>query len=219
MNKQHNIYSKFLWVVIFISITPAQLMSQNVVDIQIDWNNPIAEINKFHWGINDEKLSDPGSGLGVQDAGYNELFTQLEPGFIRIHHANLVNNYTDATTRTWNKEKITTAFLAAEAYSNATIMFNLVWWPDWMATPSKPLPSENREEFLQLTKDLVTIFQEIGFEVDYWELLNEREEIYEKADVLNDLWYLIDGMMDAIHEVDPDAKVGDQPSLTQKRNG
>ncbi|MEM9859482.1 MAG: T9SS type A sorting domain-containing protein [Bacteroidota bacterium] len=191
-----------------------QSFGQEITDINIDWSTTIAPVTAHHWGINDEKLSDPSNGNGVKDSRYNELFTDLEPEFIRLHHANIIDNYTDATTRWWDVEKIRSSFLAAEAYEDANVMFNIVWWPAWLASSSAPLPDEHRQEFLDLVKDLVVVLRDsVGFQVDYWELTNEREGVYEDAGKLEDLWFLIDDMIKVIKEVDPQAKVGG-PALT-----
>ncbi len=184
--------------------------------LSVDWNKQLAPITLLHWGVNDYDITEP---KRAENAGFNAYVKQLAPDFIRIHHAGLADRWTVAATRQWDVAKIKHAFAAtAEGYGNARIMMNIPTWPQWFHDGST-LPAEKEAEFAAFCGELARIMKEqVGRRIEWWEVLNEKDNSYEKENRLSDLWRLQNMIKLAIRQADPQAKVGG-PAMTWPKPG
>lgn len=201
----------FLFITALLLILPIKVFPQTI-EVSVDWSGtPAGMIDQMIWGVNNEQIRSPEK---TADAGFNEFLTILNPELIRIHHSNLSTEWTNSTTRSWEVEKIKAAFQNATGYGDAKIMMNIPRWPEWMGATNQPLAKEYEEEFIDLIAELVVMMKnEVKQEVDYWEIINEREGVYEKAGKLYDLWDLINRITERIRTIDPETKIGG-PALT-----
>ncbi len=179
--------------------------------LSVDWGKPVAPITLLHWGVNDYDISEPERAM---NAGFNAFMQKLQPAFIRIHHAGLSDRWTDAATRKWDVAKIKQAFAAtADGYGDAQIMINIPKWPQWFHD-GPTLPGDKEAEFTAFCGELARIMkEEVGRKVQWWEVLNELDNSYEKENRLGDLWRLQNRIKLAIRQADPQAKVGG-PAMT-----
>ncbi len=179
------------------------------VDIAIDWDQAVGRVTARHWGVNCYEMAYP---QRMGDPGLQSYLASLGPALVRVHHGDLANKWTDADARAWDTDAIRQAF-DHQAFDGAQIMLNIPEWPKWLHDRG-PLPAEKYDAFLELIGDLVRLLRdEVGVEIAYWEVLNERDNMYEKADRLDELWDLQNRVMAAIRAADPAAKVGG-PALT-----
>ncbi len=180
------------------------------VALKIDWSVPTSHpITARHWAVNDYEIV----RAPEPSAAFDAVLRDLKPAIIRIHHASLVDTWSDAETRSWDVAKIRAAFDRMPAYEGVPIMVNINNWPRWFHD-GPTLPAEKQAAFAALCADLVRIFRdELHQPVAYWEVLNEQDNRYEKAEALPALWQLLATVMDAMHAADPKAKIGG-PALT-----
>ncbi|NJM93379.1 MAG: T9SS type A sorting domain-containing protein [Cytophagales bacterium] len=185
--------------------------AQNV-QINTAWNAvPIGEVRPTIWGVNDYEIM-YGNTDRPGDVGFNEFIKNIQPGIIRIHNAALVWEWTQASTKTWDRAKIVAAFEKAYGFKNTPIMLNISHWPSFIHD-GDILPENKHQEWIDLLVQLVDILDEEGIQIDYWEVLNENDNKYEQAGKLPELWGLLKKIMLALKAADPDAKVGG-PALT-----
>lgn len=175
------------------------------VSLTIDWDSPAGPITKPHWGVADYSILKP--SLAGQTE-FNDYLRAVNPDLIRIHHAKMADTWTDEATRSWDVEKIKQAFTDADGYGDAPIMLCIASWPTWLHD-GKTLPEEKRAEFVALVGELVNVMaDEVNRPIAYWEPLNEKDNNYEKAGQLDELWSLFNELAAEIRKQDPDAKVG-----------
>lgn len=180
------------------------------VDLKIDWSVAASHpITPRHWAVNDYEIV----RAHEPSEAFDTVLRELSPAIIRIHHASLVDTWSNAETRSWDVAKIRAAFDRMPAYKGVPIMVNINNWPKWFHD-GPTLPAEKQAAFAALCADLVRIFRdELHQPVAYWEVLNEQDNRYEKAEDLPALWQLLATVMDAMHAADPKAKIGG-PALT-----
>jgi xylan 1,4-beta-xylosidase len=176
-------------------------------DVQVKWNAPVGKIPQSIWGVNDYEITDY---KRVSDQGFQDLMQEVAPGLIRIHYGYIADEFTDSVSRTWNEELVLKCFQEAQkAYGNAKIMMNPVAkWPDWLADKNDPLTKSQEEELIGLFTDFLKITKEHNIRVDYWEILNERENLYYKNDQLPRLWTLFNKIVSEMRSIDPDLVIG-----------
>ena len=200
---------KTVWVWGWTCLVAASAVAQ--VQVSVDWNTTVSTVDPKLWGVNDEQITNPTS---TANAGFNQYLTQLNPELIRVHHAGLPDDWTDATTKKWDVARIKAGFENATGYADAKLMLNVPWWPSWMGPSNTPLPADKEEQFINLFADLVVIMRDsVKRDVAYWEITNEREETYARVGQLPVLWNLVNRIADRIRTLDPDAKLGG-PALT-----
>ncbi len=175
-----------------------------VIRADVNWSQTVGQMKPQMWGVNDYEVLDPKKAA---DPKYQKFLSSLQPAIIRIHNAELSDQWTNAQSRDWNVEKIKAGLKASTGYGDAKIMLNIAGWPKWMSV-EKILPPNKEDEFAALCGKLVTTMRDIGQPIAYWELLNENEIEYDKAGKLNDLWRLWNKIAIAVKKINPNAKVG-----------
>ena len=85
-------------------------------------------------------------------------------------------------------------------------------WPKWFSE-SKVIDPSKLDQAASIVTELVETAAATGVRVDGWELLNEADNAYKKADRLPELWNLFNAIADAAREADPTAQIGG-PALT-----
>jgi xylan 1,4-beta-xylosidase len=182
-------------------------------EVVVDWSRPVAKITAKHWSMDDYEVINPETAA---DQEVHKAIQEMKPGIIRIHNAGLNKAWTNETTRSWDIKKIKQCFANMKpGYGETPLLLNLTGWPEWMAAQGEPLPLPQLEdELANLMGDLARILRdEVKQPIAYWELLNELDNIYEKAGKLPDLWRLWNKCAAAVRKADPRAKVGG-PALT-----
>ncbi|MEM6550568.1 MAG: hypothetical protein AAF750_00325 [Planctomycetota bacterium] len=179
------------------------------VSLFIEWSRPIGPITADHWAVNDYSVVKP--DLAGQPE-FNAYMRELTPSIVRIHWAEKMERWTDASTRTWDAEAMKANLDAAKGLHGTKLMFNINWWPKWLHDGSV-LPAEKEAEFVRLCSELPGVMRRIGHPVSMIEVINEREGHYEKAGKLPQLWSLYARCAEAIRDADSEVLVGG-PALT-----
>ncbi|MEO0587639.1 MAG: hypothetical protein AAF078_08365 [Planctomycetota bacterium] len=179
------------------------------VSLFVDWARPIGPITSDHWAVNDYSVLK--NELAGQPA-FNAYMRDLKPSIVRIHWANKMEVWTDATTRTWDAEAMKANLDAAVGLRGAKLMFNINWWPKWLHD-GNVLPADKEAEFIRLCAELPGVMRSIGHPLAMIEVINEREGHYEKAGKLPELWSLYARCVEAIRDADGEVLVGG-PALT-----
>ena len=181
------------------------------VAITADWSGQGRAITAAHWAVADYGILKPADR---HNPAFNAYLNDLKPGVVRIHWSGFPKAWTDEASRGWNVTEIKQAFTeVAPGYGDATLMVNIPHWPEWFHD-GPVLPEEKEADFAALCADLVRVMRDdVQRRVEYWEVLNELENRYEKHASLNDLWRLLGKVMTAMREADPAAKFGG-PALT-----
>ncbi len=190
-------------------------LSQNVnsatTQVGVDWSKIVAESTPFTFGSNDFQVTNISN---AKDPAYHSQIAQLGFGLIRIHHAGLVDSWTDPMSRTWNFTKIK-AFYDEYSSTRATIIQNIPGWPMWMRLDERGLlhPSEydNYAVFCATLVDIIN--NRLGRQVIYWEPLNEKDVAYQNAGRINELWLIYNRVAQAMKARDQRIKIGG-PVLT-----
>ncbi len=177
------------------------------VDLSIDWNQSVGQIPAMIWGVNDYEIHKPAS---AGDEGYNAFLTKLNPPIIRIHRGSFPGEWLDPEQKHFDVEKIKAAVKAASGYGESAIMLNIAAWPAWMNDgDSNRLSPEHEDEWVAMCVELVKVMRDqVGRRVEYWEVTNERDGSYGKADKLDDLWRIYNKAVTAMRAEDPTAKFG-----------
>ncbi len=209
------LFRNFLLLLLSALVFTMCTTQKDVSDFNINWNQENGVINKALWGFNDyesvyiEK---------AQDSVYQNFMKEVSPGLVRVHYGYIADEFTDENTRSWNEERIVACFNAAyEAYGNAKIMVNpIAKWPKWLADKKLMLTPEQEVEIVALFKEFLMITERNNIRVDYWEILNEREELYRRKDQLPKLWSLFNRVVAELKAIKPEIKIGG-PALTFPR--
>ena len=175
------------------------------VAASIDWGKTVGNLPAFAWGINEHEVNKP---KNAADPKYQQLLGALDSPFIRIHQAELTTQWTDAKTRDWDIEKIKAGFAASKGFGDAKLMITFDEWPDWMSK-NTTLEPEKHVEFAALCARLVKIMRDdVKVPITYWEITNERDNNYEKAGKLPQLFQLYADVAKEMRKADPNAKLG-----------
>ncbi len=188
---------------------PNKSKSAEKIDISINWEKQIGEINGNHWSVADYEIyKNPGS----EDV--NEFISKLKPTFIRLHHADSTETWSDEEKQDWDYEKIEKAFQEAYAYKNSEIMINISDCPKWMNINAKDMTEADQKRIAEYCARLVKHIRiDNKLPIKYWEVLNERDNTFEKADELPKLWNLHNKIAKKMKEVDPTILIGG-PAMT-----
>ncbi|HEV7298656.1 MAG TPA: hypothetical protein VGN72_04765 [Tepidisphaeraceae bacterium] len=173
----------------------------------INWNEVVAKAQPTIWGVADYEIKGPKSAA---NEGYRSFLTKLNSPFIRIHHASLPMAWMTEDEKSWDVEKIKASWAAAgPAYGDAKLMLNLASWPKWMSREDGTLDIQHADAYAQLYVELMRIMRDdVGRKVDFWEITNERDGLYEKRERLPELWQLYNTVAAAIKKEDPNAQTG-----------
>lgn len=184
-------------------------VAKNPALVSVDWTRTVASVTDRHWGVNDYAAADQ----KTFDKFHVDYLNKIRPGLIRIHRAGLVDMWTDRSTRDWNKEVIRQVLTnAQQGYGHSELLLCIDEWPSWLHDGA-PLPKDKEAELIDLAVKLPGVIRELGFHVDYYEFLNEKDNPYQNAGRIGDLWNLLKRMAVAIKQAYPEVKVGG-PALT-----
>ena len=179
--------------------------------ISIDSNAVVARTTSYTFGSNDYEITTPAAAA---DTVYQSRLAEIGIPLIRVHHAELSDRWTKPATRTWDEAKIRAGYDASYP-QRPTIIQNIPKWPQWMAVDRDGIlnPSEydNYASFCAELVNILNIRQQR--KIIYWEPLNERENAYQNAGKLNELWKIYNKVAVAMKAKDPTIKVGG-PALT-----
>jgi Glycosyl hydrolases family 39 len=178
----------------------------------VNWNEVVAKTTVQTFGSNDYEVLDPAK---ASDLLYQNRLADLKMGLIRIHHASISDRWSDAATRTWDVAKIKASYDAASYLKQAKVIQNIPGWPQWMQQDTSGLldPSQYGT-YANFCAELVRILNKSQQRnVLYWEPVNEKDVLYQKAGKLDDLWKLYNQCAVAMKGVDPRIKIGG-PVLT-----
>ncbi len=181
-------------------------------DLSIEWETRIGEVPVELWGVNDYEVTDL---ISVKDSLYKARMQAIKPSLVRVHFAYIADEFTDSIARTWDEELIVDCFKhAAEAFGDAKIMLNpIAKWPEWLCDKNLVLNQQQENELVQLFVDFLKIIKRNNIRVDYWEILNERENLYYKAGKLPQLWSLFNRIVREFRKIEADIVIGG-PGLT-----
>jgi xylan 1,4-beta-xylosidase len=194
---------------------PDPSVAPTIAEAQINWDKTVGRMVPSIWGVNDCEVVD---AQAAASPGYQSFLGSLRPTLIRVHDSDLTEKWTDPETRTWRAEEIKAGFAASTGFGNARIVLCVPSWPGWLAEQSDgTLTPEGEAEFVKLVGQLVRVMRdEVRRPVAYWELLNERDEQFEKLGKLDALWRLLNRLFAEIKRQDPEAKAGG-PAFTWPR--
>ncbi len=191
-----------------------------LVGISIDWEADAGSITGHHWGM---ALFHPVTGEAVDDTPFVDFLASAKPGLVRIHRSKLGKYWmnSDKTSfddgqRVWDQAAIARALAPVQALRDRGVEVELFVclsdWPTWFSE-SKLVDPNRLDQAARIVSELVETAAATGVRVDGWELLNEADNTYQKADRLPDLWALFNVMAEAAREADPTTKIGG-PSFT-----
>ncbi len=184
-------------------------IAKNPVILNVDWNTAGVPLTAMHWGVNNYAAA----FQDTYDKFHVDFLNMIRPGLVRIHRAGLVENWTDASTRDWDKEKIKNIMTnVTPGHLNSKVLLCMDEWPSWLQDGGV-LATDKEQELINLFVKLPGIMKELGFQIDYYEILNERDNTYQNAGKIDALWDLIYRIAVAMKQQYPDIKVGG-PALT-----
>lgn len=176
--------------------------NKSVVDLVVNWENIVGTLTADHWGVNDM-----GAGFKKVNIRMAEFYEQMQPGIIRMHHSKMVNSWVNNETRSWNTEKIKLVFdNVKETYSyGKRVMLTLDGCPAFISD-KLPLTESQEDELAAFFAQLPVILKDMGYRVDLYEFLNEKEKPYE--DDYSAYWRLLNKIAVAMKAADPTVKCG-----------
>jgi hypothetical protein len=181
------------------------------VNVRVDWSTAKAKTTSLVFGSNDYEITAPKKAA---DPSFQNLLTQLNIPLIRIHHAELVEKWSDSNSQSWDEGKIAACYDASYAYK-PQIVQNITRWPSWMKEDGDGLldPTEY-DNYARFCGELVEILNKTqNRQITYWEPFNELDKTYKDADKLDELWKIYNLVATRMKKVDSQIKVGG-PALT-----
>ena len=174
--------------------------------LQVDWGTTLAQATPYLFGSNDYEITKPEA---LEDAKYKQILKQLDLRLIRIHDGDLSDHWSNAKTKTWDEARLKAAFDAYYAH-NPTLVQNIPRWPQWMRQDKQGLLDISEyDRYAQFCADLVRILNiKQQRRIQFWEPFNERDDIYENAGKLDELWKIYNLAATAMKAVDPTIKIG-----------
>jgi len=184
----------------------------------VDWNTIVSETTEMSYGLNLFKAFDPST---ANDPRYIANMDYLNPGFVRYHGWEMMNDHSDprgwidTDNHAWDAAKIHTAL---QGYGgNAIRMINVPGFPSWMDKDGDGyLDAGRADDYAAWLAELVRIVNvEYGHNVTYWEITNERDDNYYvhyrnngQPDRLDELIEIYNKAAVAMKNVDPSIKTG-----------
>ncbi len=183
--------------------------------VMIDWSADAGELTRDHWGI---ALFHPVNGKAADDTGLSSFLTTAAPGLVRLHRADQGKLWQnpdklrfDDGLPAWDVDTIRRALAPVQAVRDAGVdvrlMLNHGYWPTWFAD-GKRVDPKLYDQAAALSRELVAAVAETGVRVDYWEILNEADNTYEKEASIEEMCDLFLVMADAVRSAAPGAQVG-----------
>jgi hypothetical protein len=180
------------------------------VNALVDWSEAIAQTTPLIFGSNDYEIIYPERAA---DRNFQNLLSELNIPLIRIHHADLSQEWTDGQRQTWDETKIAAGYDASYLYQ-PQIVQNIPGWPNWMSESDGLLPADRYDRYADFCAELVTILNSRqNRNILYWEPFNELDQTYEEAGKLEELWEIYNRVATRMKQADQRIKIGG-PVLT-----
>jgi Glycosyl hydrolases family 39 len=181
------------------------------VNVSVDWSTAISKTTSLVFGSNDYEITAPKKAA---DPTFQNLLAQLNIPLIRIHHAKLVEKWSDSSSKSWDEAKIQACYDASYSYK-PQIVQNITRWPSWMKQDSDGLLDVTEyDNYAHFCGELVRILNQTqNRQITYWEPFNELDKSYKDADKLDELWKIYNLVATRMKQVDSQIKVGG-PALT-----
>ncbi|WP_309728951.1 GH39 family glycosyl hydrolase [Chamaesiphon sp. OTE_75_metabat_556] len=198
----------------------------------VNWNAVKGTVTSLGFGVNAFQGFRPTS---FNSAIYQSNLLAMKPGLIRFHNSSALQDSStpdgliNTASKSWDVNKVKSALAASLAtfgQRQPQRMVNIPTWPDWMdADRDGFLDRHQFDNYARLCADLVKIVnKDSRFKVKYWEVLNEKDDLYftqfhsnggwgelkdaAKPDRLNEVIAIYNKVAIAMKQVDPQIKVG-----------
>jgi xylan 1,4-beta-xylosidase len=197
----------------------AQLPPQDATIVSVDFSKKIAVTTSGSYGLNGFAAVDPAV---VGDDRYQKNIAYIKPGIFRLHTYNMMGDskktpggWLDLENKKWDREKIKAVL--DKLPPRVQLLVNIPTWPDWMVPDEdKCLKATDYQAFADFCADLVRIINvENKRHVLYWEITNEKDDVYWGAQLNNGKASRIDDLVElylqcatAMKAVDPTILTG-----------
>ena len=197
----------------------AQDPSTDATVVNVDFSKVIATTKPGSYGLNGFAAIDPAV---VGDDRYQKNLDYIHPGILRIHSYNMMGDskttpggWLDEQNKQWDRGKIKAVL--DKLPPGVELLINVPTWPDWMsADGDKCLVDSDSKAFADFCADLVRIVNvENKHHVRYWEITNEKDDVYWGAQINNGKPPRIDDLVKlylqcavAMKAVDPTIQTG-----------
>jgi Glycosyl hydrolases family 39 len=198
----------------------------------VNWNAVKGAVTSLGFGVNAFQGFRPTS---FNSAVYQRNMLAIKPGLIRFHNGSALQDSStpdgliNTASKSWDAHKVKSALAASFAtfgQRQPQRMINIPTWPDWMdADRDGFLDRHQFDNYARLCANLVKIVnQDSRFKVKYWEVMNEKDDLYftqlhsnggwgelkdaTKPDRLNEAIAIYNKVALAMKQVDPKIKVG-----------
>jgi hypothetical protein len=193
------------------------------VPLSIAWDQPQRSLTADAFGLNGFAAVNPDTTANER---YLANLAHMRPGFLRVHHADLMEDsrktkgagWLHHGTRAWDAARMLAA-LKPLREAGHRLMPCIPHWPDWMdADDDKRLDADQYDAFARLCAELVRMVnaEESGLlPILDWEITNELDERYhqrfheaKEPDHLADMVRLYQTVAHAMKKADPRIRTG-----------
>ena len=167
----------------------AQDSAPDATVVNVDFSKKIAVTQAGSYGLNGFAAIDPAV---MGDDRYQKNIAYINPGILRLHSYNMMGDsktspggWLDLQNKKWDREKIKADL--AHVPPGVELLINIPTWPDWIKPDEdKCLKPEDYKSFADFCADLVRIVNvENKHHVRYWEITNEKDDVYWGAQLNN----------------------------------
>lgn len=189
-----------------------------VVPLSIDWQTVTHTMPQDMWGVSLFKIVKPDQS---NSPGYAEWLTRLSPSLVRVHSAEMTEQWWDAEAEDWNVEAIERCFAPHRDWLASGDVKLMMCMPYDIPAAlrgepenGKHLDPEHYDAALASHRQLISVLtDDLGVPVTHWELTNEWDNTYEKLGKLDELWAFLDLLAEETRSASPGTQVGG-PALT-----
>ena len=186
------------------------------MDLSIDWTRPTGVVSGGHWGV---ALFSLNNAKNAENAAFRDYLHTASPGLVRVHHAKLADDWSDAAAKRWDRAKIAACLAPLAGLPEGTaVMINLPDWPDWFSKSKAIEPAQYADAERLVVEWVEAVRAACPVPVTHIELFNEFDNTWEKKGRLDELWPLFARTLKAAKRAAPDAKVGG-PAMTYANAG
>ncbi|ANE46421.1 hypothetical protein SY83_09185 [Paenibacillus swuensis] len=196
------------------------------VTATVNWGSAKGSTTSYSYGLNIYKAQE---GTVAADADYKNNVAYMKPGMIRYHRADQMGDSSTgsgwvknpgASNYDWDAPKISN--LLSNTFSNNPVrMINITNWPAYMDDGTGKLKTNMYDAYAAFCAKLVQIVNiDQGRNVQYWEILNEKDDIY--ANNIAEMATIYKKAYDAMRAKSSTIKIGGpsfaRPDLTARVN-
>lgn len=203
--------------------------------IAIDWGKPGLPASRRQFSINATAGARPQLSA---DPRYARNMAYMNAEVLRYHKGVVpraiaeptpknpnAGGWVDLANKSWNRELIRESFRALPIAPGTDIVINIPNWPPWM-DKDKRLDPACYDAFAEFCADLVRILNiELRLGVRYFEITNERDFVYWRAQLKNneppltrELAKIFLLCAEAMKKVDPSIKTGGPAAASGEKN-